>query len=196
LVLKQIKKYLIASLVFCAVSCFGAADIVPLLGGNYAVPGIHTAGGSVWTTGVLAPTLGVKVRTMISERMAVDVGGYYVLRQHDVFATATANPVLQRMHQIVLPAQFVFRMDRRVSFGMGAYLGIGVGGVTNDPNARLSNGDAGLIWSVTFDIPVSDSIVVVAEGQYLFGLRDIDSDPTARFKFRDMRALLGLSFPI
>jgi hypothetical protein len=143
----------------------------------------------------------------LMERTSFEVGGLYINRKLD----DTTTGVITSTHAIQVPVLLRFYLHPMISIGVGGYWAHGVGSVNTEDSSGnvLSTGsyadndtkvnDYGLVGSVAVRFPLSQTMRLLIDARYNYGLSNVYTDPLAAgdtSKDRDIQALVGLQFAL
>jgi hypothetical protein len=143
----------------------------------------------------------------LMERTSFEVGGLYINRKLDDTTAGT----ITSSHAIQVPVLLRFYLHPMISIGVGGYWAHGVGNINNeDSNGNiLSTGsyadnntkvnDEGLVGSVAVRFPITQTMRLLIDARYNYGLTNVYTDPLssgATSKDRDIQALVGFQFAL
>lgn len=157
----------------------------------------------VKTTGVADPSTlmgfggGAQVEFGFGPVAGLEIGGVYLSRKMGTSAASTTFTYIQ------IPVQVRYWIGKYFGLGVGGYYAIPIGDIKNSDGTTATyaasgfkKSDFGLIGSVGFNIPLSASAALFAEGRYALGLADqlATSVPGITVKWNDIQALVGFRF--
>jgi hypothetical protein len=143
----------------------------------------------------------------LMERTSFEVGGLYINRKVDDTTVGT----ITSSHAIQVPVLLRFYLHPMFSIGIGGYWAHGVGNINNeDSNGNITStvsyaandtktDDEGLVGSVAVRFPLTQTMRLLIDARYNYGLTNVYTDPSgvgATSKNRDIQALVGLQFAL
>jgi hypothetical protein len=164
------KLFGIVALVCCA---FGTSSA--FAGPKLSVFGVGNflqSRGSVSETGKLAFGGGAGIEFRLGQRVGFEIDGIYSQFKDSAGATTKA---------VQIPGLFRFWLGRMFSLGAGGYYEVSL-----DTDGEA---DYGAVGEAGFNIPMGQTVALIAEGRYYYGLKDI-----AGVKYSDIQAVVGLRF--
>ena len=178
-----------------------AFDVTVLGGLNMASPSISVLGANATTTGSTGIALGALIdHNVIPLLLNVELGAFY---QQDRFVVNGYTPVgsTNQMNNIRIPLLARFVMLPFVSAGFGPYYMFAMGdysvGATSLSYSAspFSSSEFGLDGDLRVQFPILPTLGVVLDAQYLLGLSERGTTPTAvSYKTHDIQILAGINF--
>jgi hypothetical protein len=140
----------------------------------------------------------------LMERTQFEVGGLYINRKIDDTTLGT----ITSSHAIQVPVLLRFYLHPMISIGFGGYWAHGVGNINNeDSNGNVlstasygddgfKTNDYGLVGSVAVRFPITQTMRLLVDARYNYGLSNIENDSSATINNRDIQALVGFQFAL
>jgi hypothetical protein len=143
----------------------------------------------------------------LMERTQFEVSGLYINRKTD----DTTTGVITSSNAIQVPVLLRFYLHPMFSIGVGGYWAHGIGTVKTEDSGgdvtstgsyasqSLKTNDDGLVASVAVRFPITQTMRLLVDARYNYGLSNVYTDPLGTggtSKNRDIQALVGLQFAL
>lgn len=179
-----------------SLSAVGALNVSSVSASNSAATTVYSAG-----TGF---GFGALASMPIMPAFSIELGALYVPRKFS--STSSLVTTDFTLTQLEIPLVFRFTPLPLISFGLGGYLGLGLGNVhTAVGSVKLDNSyeiagisktDLGLLASAAFRLPLAPTFGLLVDARYLMGLKNSSTVAPTETKFRDFQLLAGVNFSL